>query len=181
MVTTKWAIDPAHSEIQFKVKHMMISTVTGHFKQFNATVETEGDDFSTAKINFSADVKSISTNNEQRDGHLNASDFFESESHPQLIFVSDSMEKLNDENYRLIGTLTMRGVSKAITLEVELGGIMVDPYGNTRAGFSIAGKVNRKDYGVNFSMISETGSILLAEEVKIHVNAEFLKQVAVTA
>ncbi len=178
MVTTKWAIDPVHSDIQFKVKHMMISTVTGQFKQFDATVETVGDDFSTAKINFSADVKSISTNNDQRDGHLNATDFFESEKYPQLVFVGDKLEKMDNENYQLHGTLSMRGVSKTITLAVEFGGVMVDPYGNTRAGFSIEGKLNRKDYGVNFSMISEAGSILLAEEVKIQVNAEFVKQVA---
>src|ERR1041384_6842481 len=106
MATTKWALDPTHSEIQFKVKHLLISTVTGEFKRFDATVETDGDDFTTAKIQLTVDIDSISTNNEQRDAHLKSGDFFEAEKHPQLIFESDKLEKIDDENYKVYGTLT---------------------------------------------------------------------------
>src|SRR5438105_1189220 len=132
MAKTKWVMDPAHSEIQFKVRHMMISTVTGHFKQFNATVETEGDDITTAKVHFTADISSISTNNEQRDAHLRTGDFFDAEKHPQLSFESDRLEKINDEQYKLYGTLTIRGTSKQVVFNVEYGGLMQDPWGNTR-------------------------------------------------
>src|SRR5271154_6924015 len=167
MKVTTWALDPTHSEIQFKVKHLMISTVTGQFNKFNATVETDGDDFTTAKVHFTADINSISTNNEQRDAHLKTGDFFDAESHPQLTFEGDRLEKLDDENYKLHGTLTMRGTPKKITLDVEFGGMTQDPWGKTRVGFSLSGKINRKDYGVSFSMVSETGGILLGEEVKL--------------
>jgi polyisoprenoid-binding protein YceI len=175
MATTKWALDPTHSEIQFKVKHLMISKVTGHFQKFDATVETEGDNLSTAKVNFSAEVNSISTNNEQRDGHLRANDFFDAENHPQLSFAGSKLEKIDTENYKLHGILTIRGVSKNIVLDVEFGGMVQDPWGNTRLGFTITGKINRKDFGVSFSMVSESGGLLLGEEVAIHAQAEFVK------
>ncbi len=175
MATTKWALDPTHSEIQFKVKHLMISKVTGQFGKFDASVETEGNDLSTAKIKFSADVDSISTNNEQRDVHLKNSDFFDAENHPQLSFVSNKLEKVDEENYKLHGTLTMRGTSKDITLDVEFGGLITDPWGNTRTGFTINGKINRQDYGVSFGMVTETGGLLLGNDVAIHAQAEFVK------
>src|SRR4051812_39150519 len=124
MTTTKWSLDPSHSEILFKVKHMMISTVTGQFKKFDASVETEADDFTNAKVQFNADVDSVDTNNAQRDGHLKNGDFFDAENHPQLNFVSSKLEKIDNENYKMHGTLTMRGVSKEITLDVEFGGIV---------------------------------------------------------
>ncbi len=176
METTKWALDPTHSEIQFKVKHLLISTVTGQFKQFTATVETEGEDLSTAKVHLTADLSSISTNNEQPDAHLRSTDFFDAETHPQLTFEGTKLEKVDEENYKAHGILTIRGNSKPITLDVELGGKTVDPWGNTRLGFEISGKINRMDYGVKFGMISETGAALLGEEVKIQANAEFVKQ-----
>ena len=176
MAITKWSLDPTHSEIHFKVRHLMVSWVTGSFKEFNATVQTDGDDITTAKVQFSADIHSISTNNEQRDAHLRTGDFFDAENHPKLTFESNKLEKLDDENYKLYGTLTMRGISKAIVLNVEYGGHAQDPWGNTRIGVSVSGKINRKDFGVSFSMVSETGSILLGEEVKINANAEFVKQ-----
>ena len=175
MATTKWALDLTHSEIQFKVKHLMISKVTGQFQKFDATVETDGDDLSTAKINFSAEVNSISTNNAQRDGHLKTNDFFDAENHPQLSFVSSKLEKIDAENYKLHGILTIWGISKNIVLDVEFGGMVQDPWGNTRVGFTINGKINRKDFGVNFSMVSETGGILLGEEVTLHAQTEFVK------
>jgi polyisoprenoid-binding protein YceI len=176
MKTTKWIIDPTHSEIQFKVRHLMVSWVTGGFKQFNATVETEGDDINTAKIHFTADINSISTNNDQRDVHLRTGDFFDAENHPQLTFESDKLEKIDEENYKLYGTLTMRGNSKKVALNVEYGGITQDPWGNTRTGFSITGKINRKDFGVSFGMVTETGGALLGYDVTINANVEFVKQ-----
>ncbi len=176
MEKTKWSIDPTHSEIQFKVKHLMISTVTGQFNKFNGTVEMENEDISTAKAHFSAEINSISTNNEQRDAHLNSVDFFDAANHPLLIFNGDKLERVDDENYKLHGTLSMKGISRKATFDVEFGGKTTDPWGNTRIGFSLTGKINRKDFGVNFSMVSETGGILLGEEVKINANAEFVKQ-----
>jgi len=176
MATTKWALDPTHSEIQFKVKHLMISKVTGQFHKFDAAVTTEGDDFTTAKISFSADIDSISTNNEQRDAHLKNGDFFDADNHPKLTFVSDKLEKISDEQYKLHGTLTMRGTSKQETLNVEYGGTITDPWGNTRSGFTIDGKINRMDYGVSFGMKTETGGLLLGEDVSLHAQVEFVKE-----
>jgi polyisoprenoid-binding protein YceI len=175
MATTKWALDATHSEIQFKVRHLMISKVTGQFQKFDATVETEGDDFSTAKVNFTAEINSISTNNEQRDAHLKNNDFFDADNHPHLTFAGNKMEKVDAENYKLYGTLTLRGTSKDVVLNVEFGGMIQDPWGNTRAGFTLDGKINRKDYGVSFGGVSETGELLLGEEVSIHAQAEFVK------
>jgi polyisoprenoid-binding protein YceI len=179
MATTTWALDATHSEVGFKVRHMMVSNVSGKFKQFNATVQTEGDDMSTAKVNFTADLSSIDTNNEQRDGHLKSTDFFDAENHPQLSFESSKLEKVDADNYKMHGTLTMRGKSNPVTLNVVFGGIVEkDPWGLTRAGFEVSGKINRKDYGINFGMVSETGGVMLGEDVNIHANAEFVKQAA---
>lgn len=178
MSTTKWALDPTHSELQFKVRHLMVSNVTGHFKQFDATVETEGDDLTTAKVQFTAVASSVSTNNEQRDAHLRNNDFFDTDNHPEITFTSSKMDKVDEENYKLHGTLTMRGNSHPVTLNVEHGGVMQDPWGNTRTGFTISGKINRKDYGVSFGMVSETGGLLLGDEVTINANAEFVKVAA---
>ncbi len=176
MATTKWNLDAAHSELQFKVKHMMISTVTGQFNKFDASIETDGNDFTKSKIKLTAEIASISTNNEQRDAHLKTGDFFDAENHPQLVFESSKLEKVDDENYKLHGILEMRGNKKEVVLDVEYGGTMVDPYGLTRAGFSVTGKINRRDFGVNFSLISETGGVLVADEVKIIAAVEFVKE-----
>jgi polyisoprenoid-binding protein YceI len=175
MATTIWALDPIHSEIHFKVKHMMISTVTGSFQKFAGTAQTEGDDFTTAKVNFTAEVDSIDTNNEQRDGHLKTGDFFDAANHPQISFEGTGMEKTDDENYLLHGNLTMRGTTKPITLNAAFGGIMTDPYGFTRAGFNVSGKISRKEFGVQFTVVSETGGILLGDDVKLEINAELVK------
>ena len=175
MATTKWALDPTHSEIQFKVKHLMISKVTGQFHKFDATVETEGHNLETAKVSFSADVSSISTNNEQRDAHLRNSDFFDQENHTHITFAGDKLEKVDEENYKLHGTLTMRGVSKAETFNVEFGGLITDPWGNTRVGFTLNGRIDRRNYGVSFGMVNETGGILLGYDVDIHAQAEFVE------
>ena len=176
MANQTWALDPTHSELQFKIKHLMISTVSGQFNQFKATVETDRDDFAKAKVHFEAAVDSISTNNEQRDAHLKNGDFFDTEKYPAIIFDSDKMEKTGDDEYVLHGTLTMRGVSKKIKLNAEFGGITKDPWGNTRTGFSVTGRINRQDFGMSFGAVSETGGLLLGDEVKINANVQFVKE-----
>ena len=181
MANTTWVLDPTHSELQFKIKHLMISTVTGQFNQFSSTVETTGDDFTTAKVHFEAEVGSISTNNEQRDTHLRSGDFFETEKYPNLVFEGERMEKTGEDEYKLYGTITMRGVSKDLVLNVEFGGITQDPWGNTRTGFSVTGKINRQDYGMSFGAVSETGGLLLGDEVKIIANVQFVKQAVAQA
>ena len=181
MATQTWALDPTHSELQFKIKHLMISTVSGQFNQFTASVETDGDDFSKAKVHFEAAIDSISTNNEQRDAHLKNGDFFDAEKHPAIIFESEKMEKISDDEYSLHGTLTMRGVNKKITLHAEFGGITKDPWGNTRTGFSVTGKINRFDFGMSFGAVTESGGLLLGDEVKIIANVQFVKEAVAVA
>jgi polyisoprenoid-binding protein YceI len=176
MATKKWILDASHSDVQFKVKHLMITTVNGSFTTFSGSVETEDNDISTAKVQFSADVNSISTNNEQRDAHLKNGDFFDAENHPKLSFTSSRLEKVSDDDYKLYGTLTMRGVSKQIALNVEFGGIITDPWGNTRSGFTVTGKVNRTDFGVSFGAVSDTGAVLLGHDVSIQANVQFVAQ-----
>lgn len=176
MTTTKWILDPSHSQIQFKIRHLMVSYVTGSFTQFDASVETTGEDFTTAKVKFTADVKSISTNNEQRDAHLKNNDFFDADNYPHLEFESTRLVKVSDDEFDVYGTLTIRGVRKEIVLHAEYGGIMTDPWGNSRTGFSISGKINRKDFGVSFGLVSETGGVMLGDEVKISANVEFIKE-----
>ena len=181
MTNQTWALDPTHSELQFKIKHLMISTVTGQFNQFKATIETNGDDFTNAKVQFEATVESISTNNEQRDAHLKNGDFFDAVKHPLITFESEKMEKINEGEYWLHGTLTIRGVSKKISLAAEFGGIAKDPWGNTRTGFSVNGKLNRQDFGMSFGSVSETGGLLLGDEVKINANVQFVKEAVAVA
>ena len=173
---TTWAIDPTHSEVQFKIKHLVISTVTGSFKTFEGTVETENDGFEGAKIQFSADIDSIDTNMAQRDAHLKSADFFDAENFPKLSFVSSSFTQKDDENYVLTGDLTLRGVTKSVTLSATYGGQMVDFYGNTKAGFEISGKINRKDFGLNWSAVTEAGGVVVSDEVKLYINVQVAKQ-----
>jgi polyisoprenoid-binding protein YceI len=175
MAKTKWSMDSAHSEVRFKIRHLMISWVTGSFQQFSATFQMDEEDLTTAEINFTAEVSSISTNNEQRDAHLRSGDFFDAEKHPQLIFQSSGLKMVDHNEYELMGTLTMRGVSQPACFNVEFGGIIKDPQGNTRAGLTVTGKVSRTKYGITFSRLSETGETLLGEMVTITANAEFLK------
>ena len=180
MATTTWSLDPTHSELQFKVKHLMISNVTGSFKDFSGTVETDGDDFTTGKVHITAEVSSLTTNNEQRDGHLMSGDFFDAANHPQITFESNKITKADDENYTLDGTLSMRGISKPVSLKVEYGGITNDSRGNTRAGFELSGKINRQDFGIEFGvgMVNETGSIILGKDVTVMGNVQFIRQAA---
>ena len=176
MATTKWILDPSHSEVEFKVKHMMISNVSGKFTKFDASVETEGEDFMTAKVNFTAEVNSISTGADQRDEHLRGADFFEAGKYPQMIFTTTKYENVdNDGSYEVYGDLTIHGVTKTIKLDAEFGGVIKDPWGNTRAGITVSGKINRKDFGLTWHGVTETGSLIVSEEVRIHVGLEFVK------
>ena len=172
----KWKIDPSHSEIQFKVKHLMITTVTGHFKQFDLLVETETENFASAKkIEFTAEIDSIDTNNAQRDAHLKSADFFNAAEHAQLHLVGTKYEAQGDEA-RLYGELTIRGVTRPIILNVEYGGIVVDPYGQTKAGFTISGKISRKDFGLTWNAVTEAGSVVVGDEIKIHAEVQLVKK-----
>ncbi len=171
-----WKIDNTHSEIAFKVKHLVISTVTGKFTSFEGTIESETDDFKDAKIDFTADIDSITTGNEQRDGHLKSADFFDAGSHPKLEFHSTSFTHKSGNDYQLTGDLTLRGTTKPVTLAVEFGGIQNDFYGNTVAGFELTGKINRQDYGLAWSAVTEAGGIVVADEVKLLINVEVIKQ-----
>lgn len=176
-MATTWKVDPAHSEVQFKVKHLMITTVTGYFKTFDVEATTEGDDFGTASsIVFIADVDSISTNNEQRDTHLKSADFFDAANHGQLRFVGRQFEKTGEDTANLHGDLTIRGVSKPMTVKVELGGIVVDPYGQTKAGFTIEGKISRKEFGLTWSAVTEAGSVVVSDDIKLLAEIQLVKQ-----
>ncbi len=173
--TTKWALDIAHSEIQFKIKHLMITNVTGGFTKYDVQVNATGDDFTNANISFTADVASISTNNEQRDGHLKSADFFDAEKFPQITFQSTSFSKVGGD-YELQGNLTIKGVSKSVKLGVEYGGLSKDPWGNIKAGFTISGKINRTDWGLGWNAALEAGGVLVGEDVKINCEIQLIKQ-----
>lgn len=176
MENTTWALDPAHSEVQFKIKHLVISTVTGTFKVFGGSIVSNGEEFENSSINFSIDVNSIDTNQADRDGHLKSDDFFSSEKYPTINFSSSAFVKVSETEYKLTGDLTIRDVTKSVTLDAELGGIMVDPYGNTKAGFEVNGKINRKDFGLTWSAVTEAGGVVVSDEVKLHINVQFAKQ-----
>jgi polyisoprenoid-binding protein YceI len=174
MATTKWGIDPTHTEVQFKVKHLVIATVTGFFKKFSGSIESATDDFDGATASFSLDVNSIDTNQADRDAHLKSPDFFAADQYPTVDFKG-TIKKVSGSDYKLVGDLTMRGTTKAVELSAEFGGIMVDPWGNTKAGFEINGKVNRKDFGLNWSAVTEAGGVVVSDEVKLHLNVELAK------
>lgn len=176
MASTNWALDPTHSELGFKIRHLMISNVSGSFKNFSATVQTEGEDFSTAHIELEAEMASINTNNEQRDAHLRNSDFFEVDKYPTLSFRSTKIEKIDDESFHVFGELTLKGVTRQVKLNVEFNGITKDPWGNQRAGFLVTGKINRSDFGVSFNSVLETGGVALGEEVKLNSEIQLVKQ-----
>lgn len=174
MSKTKWTLDPAHSEVTFKVKHMMITNVTGLLTDYTVEALSEGDDFSKAEVTFTGKLNSINTGNEQRDGHLRSADFFDVEKNPDVTFKSSNCSKDGDD-IKLKGNLTIKGITKPITLDVEFGGIGKDPWGNTKAGFTVSGKLNRKDFGLNWNATLETGGVLVGEEVKIACEIQLIK------
>ena len=176
-MATKWVIDPVHSEVQFKVKHLMITTVTGYFRKFNLEVETENDDFTTAtNIIFTADINSIDTHSSQRDTHLKSADFFDADRHHQLRFTGTKFQKKGDGD-QLTGNLTIRGTTKPITLDVDYAGMVVDPYGQTKAGFTVDGKVSRKEFGLLWNGVTEAGQVVVSDEIRIHCEIQLVKLV----
>lgn len=174
LAVTKWGIDPTHTEVQFKVKHLVISTVTGFFKKFSGSIESEIEDFNGASVDFSIDVNSIDTNQSDRDTHLKSPDFFAAEQYPTLDFTGN-LKLVSNNKFKLAGALTLRGTTKNVELDAEFGGIMVDPWGNTKAGFEINGKINRKDFGLSWNALTEAGGMVVSEEVRLHINAELAK------
>ncbi len=172
--SAKWVLDPTHSELTFKVKHLMISNVKGEFKNF--TAEIDNDDFVKGSVKVSVEASSVFTNNTDRDNHLRSIDFFDAENHPAMTFKSTHFAKAADDEYKLKGLLTIKGVSKEISLDVEFGGTNKDPWGNVKAGFSFSGKINRKEWGLNWNAALETGGVLVSDEVMIGGEVQFVKQ-----
>jgi polyisoprenoid-binding protein YceI len=170
LTKTTWGVDPTHSEVQFKVKHLVISTVTGSFNSFNGTIEAESDDFNGADVNFAIDVDSIDTNVDDRDAHLKSDDFFSAEKYPQITFNGTY------ENGSLIGDLTIRDITKKVELDVDFGGVVVDPYGQTKAGFEVEGKINRKEFGLTWSAVTEAGGVVVGDDVRLLMSVQFVKQ-----
>lgn len=174
MATTKWNIDPTHSEVTFKVKHLMISTVTGKFKVFEGQAESEEEDFkNVTDVKFIADVKSIDTNNEQRDEHLRSGDFFAADEHADIVFRADKFDVSSD---KLQGELTIKNITKPVTLDVEFGGVVVDPYGQTKAGLTLSGKISRKEFGLTWDAVTEAGSVVVSDQVRLNAEVQFVKQ-----
>ena len=171
-----YTIDPLHSEITFKVKHLMITNVTGNFTKFSGKLESSQDDFSDSAIEFEADIDSINTNNEQRDGHLKTGDFFDAAQYPKLSFQSTSFDKVSSDIYKLNGNLTLHGVTKPVTMSAELGGVAKDMYGQSKIGFEISGSIHRKDFGLEWNAALETGGVVLSDEVKLLLNVQLIKQ-----
>ena len=177
MANVKWAVDPMHSEIQFKVKHLMITTVTGSFQKFNIEAETADEKFTSVNsVIFTADVNSITTNNEQRDTHLKSADFFDAEKFGEVRFEGTKYENVGGNDYKLHGNLTIKGVNKPVTVDVEFGGIVVDPYGQTKAGFTVSGKISRKEFGLTWNAVTEAGSVVVSDEIKLQAEVQLVKQ-----
>lgn len=176
--STTWKFDKAHSQVKFNVTHLVISEVTGYFRTFDGTVKTEGNDFSTAQIEFTIDTKSIDTDNEKRDNHLRSDDFFNAEKYPQMKFKSKSMKKVGDNEYKLIGDLTIRDVTKEVELDVVYGGVVNDGYGNTKAGFKVTGTIDRFDYNLNWNALLEAGGAVVGSDVEMVCNVQLIKDAA---
>jgi polyisoprenoid-binding protein YceI len=173
---TNWGLDQSHSKIGFSIVHLVISEVEGQFNNYEVSVVTEGDNFENAKINFSADVNSINTDNEKRDEHLKSADFFDSSKFPKITFVGKSFTKEEGNNYKLVGDFTIRDITKEVELDVKYNGMVTDPWGNTKAGFKISGVINRFDYGLKWNAALETGGLVVSDEVALNINLELAKQ-----
>lgn len=173
-----WVIDPSHSEIAFKVKHLMISNVKGSFGEFSGQLVTDGDDFSTAEISFQINPASITTGAADRDGHLKSPDFFDVENYKEITFTSGKLAKKGDDEFVLTGDLAIKGVSQPVKLDVEFGGLMTDPWGNVKAGFTINGKVSRSNFGLTWNAALEAGGVLVGDEIKLNLDVQLLKQKA---
>ncbi|MCM2339421.1 MAG: YceI family protein [Burkholderiales bacterium] len=173
---SKWTIDKMHSEVGFKVKHLMISTVKGNFSNFEGSVVLPEDNFEKAEISFSAEAATVNTNNQMRDEHLKSADFFDASSFPLISFKSKSVKNKNDNNYVVVGDLTMRGVTKEVIFEAVFNGKMVDMYGGNVMAFEINGSLNRKDFGLNWNASLEKGGVVVSEEIKFDINLELKEE-----
>ena len=173
---TRWQIDQSHSNVKFAVTHMVVSEVEGAFKKFDGTIEYAESNLSDAKVSFTVDVNSVDTDNEKRDGHLKSDDFFNAEQFPKMTFKSTKIEKSGDDEYKLTGDLTIRDVTKSVELKVEYNGSTKDPWGQERMGFEVSGKINRKEYGLKWSAVTEAGGLVVADDVKLAMNVEMVKQ-----
>ena len=174
----KWVMDPSHSEIAFKIRHLMITHVKGNFNDFEADIFTTGDDFTTAKVECRVKSASVDTRNADRDKHLVGPEFFDAENHPEMTFHATGYEKVdNDGSYELLGDLTIKDVTIPVKLDVEFGGVVKDPWGNEKAGFTINGKVNRKDWNLNWNAALEAGGVMLADDVMISCEIQLMRAV----
>jgi polyisoprenoid-binding protein YceI len=177
MTKTKWMIDPLNSQIGFRVKHLMFTNVRGTFKEFDASIYTTEDDFATAEIDVWINPASIDTGVEKRDAHLRSADFFDAEQFKEISFIGNTLVAVHkDGDYDLYGALTIKGIKKQIKLQIEFGGITKDPWGMDRALFSITGKINRKDWGLNWNTALETGGVMVSEDVWIICEVQLIKQ-----
>lgn len=176
MAKSIWAIDLTHSEIGFKVKHMMFTNVSGKFEEIYVNLENEDDHFETSDITFSAEVNSVNTGNLDRDNHLRSADFFDAEHYSKITFKSTAVKKINEGEFQILGDLTIKNVTQSIALDAEYSGLMKDPWGNTKMGLSINGKINRKDFGLTWNASLETGGVLVGEEIKLTAEIQLIKQ-----
>jgi len=173
---TTWNVDKVHSNVKFAVSHMVVSEVEGSFKMFDGNLVASKADLSDAKVNFSVDVASVNTDNDRRDGHLKSDDFFAAETYPTMSFASTAFTPKGNGTFTLTGNLTIRDVTKSVTLDVEYGGTMVDFYGNTKAGFEITGVINRKEFGLAWDAVTEAGGIVVSDAVKLLMNLQLQRQ-----
>lgn len=171
-------VDRAHSKVLFKVRHLGISNVTGQFKTFDASIEMDPEDLSTLKARAVIDVASVDTEVETRDKHLRSADFFDAENHPKIEFVSTKAEVVGENEVKLYGGLTIRGVTKPVVLDAVLGGVITDPRGNLRTAFTASGTINRKDFGVSWNQLLDNGGMVVADEVRIEIELEAIKPAA---
>ena len=170
-----WKLDLDHSELEFKVRHMMISNVKGYFKSFEINLQHTSDTLEAANVEVKIDVNSLDTKNEQRDQHLKSADFFDSNSHQFITFNSTSIIKDEDDNFKITGDLTIKGITKSITLNAEFGGLAKDPWGNDKMGYTVTGKINRVDFGLTWNAALETGGVMVSDEVKFSADLQFVK------
>lgn len=175
MTISKWALDPAHSSVDFSIRHMMIANVKGAFHNFSATIEADPTDLTTATIEFTVDTASVDTRNKDRDAHLVSADFFDVENFPNLTFRATNIEKNDEGEYNVTGDLTLHGVTKQETFAVTFEGQGKDPWGNEKVGFSATGSVNRSDYGLTWNAALETGGVLVGDKVKINLQLQAAK------
>ncbi len=171
----KWEIDPSHSEVMFKIKHLEIASITGRFDEIKGTAEAE-EDFENAVFSFSAAINSINTNSKNRDAHLKSADFFDAEKFPKISFYSTKFKRIGEASFEIIGRLTIKEITKPTILHLDYGGSNIDPWGNTKAGLKFKGIINRKDYGLSWNTALETGGVLIGEEVRINGNIELIKK-----